>query len=254
MIGPQKDGWSWPAVFAHRGGGALAPENTLAGIRLAAVLGCAAVEFDVMLSADSVPVLIHDDTVDRTTNGRGPVSGLTAAQLSMLDAGSMRHKAFSGEPIPDFESAARLCIGLGLAANVEIKPAPGFEVETGEVVARMANRLWAGEVQRPLVSSFSEAALVAARRAAPAIPMGLLVGSIPADAVARCRRLGCISLHADVDAWTQPQIRDIKAAGLFVLGYTENDPSLAARWRMAGADALVTDRPDLFGALDRDGN
>ena len=240
--------WRWPSVFAHRGGGALAPENTLAGIRLAAAIGCAAVEFDVMLSADSVPVLIHDDTVDRTTNGCGRVSTLNAAQLFRLDAGCVRHPAFSGEPLPAFEAAARLCIALGLAANVEIKPAPGHEAVTGQVVAEMVARLWSEDVKAPLLSSFSETALIAARSAVPDLSLGLLVERIPEDAVARCRRLGCMSLHADASEWTEAQIRETKAAGLFVLGYTENDPVQAEQWWAAGADALVTDRPDVLKA------
>lgn len=246
--------WRWPALFAHRGGGALAPENTLAGIRLAAALGCSGVEFDVMLSLDSVPVLIHDETVDRTTNGSGRVAGLSSGELARLDAGCKHGKAFSGEALPTFEAAARLCIELGMSANVEIKPARGFEAETGALVASLSQRLWGGANGKPLLSSFSETALIAARQTAPRLSFGLLVEEIPTDAIERCRRLGCVCLHANVDAWTEARIEALKAAGLFVLGYTENDPGRARRWWTAGADALVTDRPDLLLSDDHVAN
>ena len=132
--------WPLPRWFAHRGGGSLAPENTLAGIRLAAGLGFKAVEFDVMLSGDGTPVLIHDETLERTTNGRGLVCDTPDAVLFALDAGQ-------GERIPRFVEAAALCRQLGLLANVEIKPASGHEERTAEVVARLGAELWRGAEQ-----------------------------------------------------------------------------------------------------------
>ena len=123
-------GWSLPRVFAHRCGGALAPENTLAGLRVAARLGLRAVEFDVMLSADASPWLLHDESLQRTTNGRGRVCETRDAQLRMLDAGAHQHPAFTGEAIPTLAAAAHACRQLGLSANVEIKPAAGFEALT----------------------------------------------------------------------------------------------------------------------------
>ena len=101
-----------PRWIAHRGGGSLAPENTLAGIRLAARLGFRAVEFDVMLSADGTPFLIHDETLERTTNGHGPVCATPDRVLHRLDAGQ-------GESLPTLAQAAALCRELGLLANVE---------------------------------------------------------------------------------------------------------------------------------------
>ena len=149
-----------PRWFAHRGGGSLAPENTLAGIRLAASLGYKAVEFDVMLSADGTPVLIHDETLERTTNGRGDVCATPDARLFALDAGQ-------GERIPRFVDAAALCIELGLLANVEIKPAAGHDVATAEAVSRLSADLWRGAAVQPLLSSFSLEALEVARDLAP---------------------------------------------------------------------------------------
>jgi len=165
-MSPPAPAWPLPRVFAHRCGGALAPENTLAGLRIAAAMGGRAVEFDVMLSADGPPRLIHDETLERTTNGAGRVCETPDAVLQGLDAGSQQHRAYAGEPLPSLGDAAALCHELGLMANVEIKPATGFEAITGEVVARRISELWQGR-PLPLVSSFSPAALEAARRAVP---------------------------------------------------------------------------------------
>ncbi len=163
--------WPHPRLIAHRGGGALAPENTLAGLRTAASLGYRGVEFDVMLSADGTPVLIHDETLERTTDGRGRVADASDAELARLDAGSWHGEQFAGEPLPSFGDAAELCLALGLWANVEIKPSAGREAETGRKVAQAARELWAGAAP-PLLSSFSLEALAAARDAAPELPRG----------------------------------------------------------------------------------
>lgn len=235
--------WPWPRVFAHRCGGSLAPENTLEGLEVAARYGTG-VEFDVMLSADGTAHLIHDETLERTTSGRGRVAEVGDAQLATLDAGAWFSPRFAGARIPLFEEAARRCLALGLAVNIEIKPAAGQALRTGQVVARLTRELWQGASCPPLLSSFSETALEAAREVAPELPRGLLVEAVPPDWRQRCERLGVRALHADTRTLSQPQARAVKAAGLWLVLYTENDAT-AARERFAwGADGLITDRPD----------
>src|SRR5262245_35511267 len=112
--------WPFPQIVGHRGGGTLAPENTLAGIRTAAQMGCGGVEFDVMLSADGVPVLIHDETLERTTNGHGSVATTAYASLASLDAGAWFDPRFRGERVPTLDQAGKLCVELGLWANIEV--------------------------------------------------------------------------------------------------------------------------------------
>ena len=180
---------SLPRWFAHRGGGCLVPENTLAGIRLAARLGFKAVEFDVMLSGDGTPVLIHDETLERTTNGAGSVCEIPDAVLFSLDAGN-------GEPIPRFTDAALLCRQLGLLANVEIKPATGFERSTAEIVARLTGELWRDAPVQPLISSFSLEALEIARDLAPQIRRGILFEAVPADWLAEMQHLQALPCFA----------------------------------------------------------
>lgn len=237
--------WPCPRVIAHRGGGGLAPENTLAAIRTGAQRGFAGVEFDVMLSRDSVPVLIHDETLERTTNGTGAVASAAWEDLAALDAGTWFGAAFAGEPLPRYEDAARLCVDLGLWANVEIKPAGGFERETGRVVAAMSAALWRAAPVAPLVSSFSTDALEAAAAAAPGLARGLLVEAIPDDWRNAVVRLGCVSLHCSFRHLTMEQARAVKDAGCALLCYTVNDPATARELFAWGVDAVVTDRLDL---------
>jgi glycerophosphoryl diester phosphodiesterase len=230
-----------PRWIAHRGGGSLAPENTLAGIRLAARLGFRAVEFDVMLSAEGTPVLIHDETLERTTNGAGRVCDTPDATLFALDAGH-------GQRIPRFTEAAALCRELGLLANVEIKPANGHEVATAEVVARLTAELWRGAEIPPLISSFSLVALEVARDLAPAIQRGVLFEAPPADWLAELRRLQAVSLHCDADLLDDDALTLARAYGIPVLCYTVNTEKQAKTLFARGVSALFTDRLDLFAA------
>jgi len=235
--------WPLPRLFAHRCGGALAPENTLAGLVVAARLGCRAVEFDVMLSADGTPWLIHDETLERTTDGSGCVAASPDALLAKLDAGCRQHPAFAGEPLPTLASAAALCRRLGLHANVEIKPAAGFEAVTGEVVARAVADLWR-DVPAPLVSSFSAEALAAARRVAPQLPLGCLWTQPSADWRALFDSLQAFSVHCAADRVTDDFLAAADAAGAPVLCFTVNDAAQAsALWRR-GVAAVFSDRPD----------
>jgi len=236
--------WPYPRVLAHRGGGTLAPENTLGAIRLGASLGFGGVEFDVMLAGDGTPVLIHDPTLRRTTGARGEVAARSYAELERLDAGAWRGARWRGERIPRFEEAARLCQELGTWANVEIKPAPGYEWRTGSAVAGLAAELWRSAGQPPVLSSFSPVALAAARQAAPHLPRGLLLGRVPAHWRELVRDLGCIALHANYRALRARLVREAHDAGCAVLAWTVNDRRAARRLLGWGVDCLVTDRLD----------
>ena len=245
---PHNARWPWPRVIAHRGGGQLAPENTLAAIRRGHAMGFRAVEFDVMLAADLVPVLIHDETLERTTNGRGRVVEHASAALATLDAGSWFGTAFQGEPVPTFADAARLCQSLGLWANIEIKPAAGQDIETGQRTALLAADIWKNAPgPLPLLSSFSVPALAAARDLAPQFPRGLLVSAVPADWQSRADALGCVSLHCNQSKLDESTARAVVAAGYGLATYTVNDPAIARRLFSWGVDAVFTDRLDLVG-------
>jgi glycerophosphoryl diester phosphodiesterase len=252
--------WPYPRVLAHRGGGTLAPENTLAALRVGHEHGYRAAEFDAMLAADGVPVLMHDDTIDRTTDGRGATDAHTAAQLARRDAGGWHSELFRGEPVPTLQATLDWCRAHAVWTNIEIKPQAGSDWRTGDAVARVAARHW-GERLRPgsdtaagadpvlpLLSSFSARALAAARNAAPGLPRGLLVESVGDDWQGRLAALGCVALHTDQARLTRAQARAIKDAGYWLFCYTVNEPARARTLFDWGVDAFCTDRIDLIAA------
>jgi glycerophosphoryl diester phosphodiesterase len=239
------------SVIGHRGAAARAPENTLAGLRKAHELGATWVEFDVMLTRDGVPILIHDETLHRTTNGRGRVPDRTLAEIRALDAGAWFSPAFAGERVPTLEEAVALLLELGLNANVEIKPATGHETATGEVVADTLRRLWPEDGPRLLLSSFERPALAAARMVAPAIPRGLLAEALPGDWVEAMQALECATLHLGHTDISAAALELLPAAGVPVLLYTVNTVARAQALLAAGATALFTDAPDLLLAALR---
>lgn len=228
-----------PRWFAHRGGGNAAPENTLAGLRLAARLGFRAVEFDVMLSGDGTPVLIHDETLERTTNGSGRVADTPDEILFRLDAGN-------GERIPRLSEAAALCRQYGLLANVEIKPSTGCEVRTGEVVAEQVVQLWRGASVAPLLSSFSLEALERAADVAPDIERGLLFEAVPANWRESKERLRAVSLHCDAALVGDEILAEARRFDVPVLCYTVNSPELAKSLFERGVSAVFTDNLEGF--------
>ncbi|GAB7127237.1 glycerophosphodiester phosphodiesterase [Silvimonas sp. JCM 19000] len=233
--------WPYPKLFAHRGGGNLAPENTLPGMQKALALRFSAVEFDVKLTADNVSIVIHDDTLERTSNGEGALAELDYEQLDGIDAGSWKGAEFAGTPVPRFSDIASFCITELMFANVEIKPCPGREQETGKQVAQEAARYWQRERTPPLLSSFSEVALLAARKAAPDLPRGLLIHEWVEDWGTRLRALDAVSLHCNHEILTAQRVADIHAAGYRVLAYTVNDKRRAQQLIDWGVDGLFTD-------------
>ena len=238
--------WPYPRWVAHRGAGKLAPENTLAAFRLGAAHGYRAFECDVKLSADGVPFLLHDATLERTTNGHGTAGDLPWAALSQLDAGSWHSRAFAGEPMPSLQALAAFVQRNGLALNIEIKPTPGQEQITGQVVAEHAARLWAGQATPPLLSSFSPHALASAQAAQPGLPRALLLDTLWAGWSDRAAALGCVAVvthHALMDAALCAQLQ---AAGRRALVYTVNEPADAQRLLALGIDGLITDAVDRF--------
>lgn len=237
-------------IIAHRGGGTLAPENTLAAIRHGHALGFGGVEFDVMLAREEVPVLMHDDTLERTTNGSGALADKTAAELALLDAGGWRGARYAGEPVPTFAAAGKLCVELKLFANVEIKPyAPGGEAVargTGRLTALSTRGLWAGAAQPPLLSSFSGIALEAAMQAAPELQRAYLFDAVPADWQARVAMLNCVAVHCNARKLDAQTAAAIKGAGYGLMCWTVNDPAEGEKLFAWGVDAICTDRLDLF--------
>jgi glycerophosphoryl diester phosphodiesterase len=238
--------WPYAGVVAHRGGGSLAPENTLVAFDTGARFGFKMAECDVKLSADDVLFLLHDDTVDRTSNGHGAAAVLSYDEIAAFDAGSWLDTKFAGERMPTLTDLAESLDRLEMGVNLEIKPSPGRELHTGTAVANAAARLWRGRTP-PLLSSFSDEALAAARDAVPELPRGLLVTIVPPDWRERAERLRCESIHVAHTSLDADVVRAFKAAGLFIMAYTVNDLARARLLAEWGVDAICTDRIDTIG-------
>ena len=240
--------WPYPYWIAHRGAGKRAPENTLAAFREGAAQGFRMFECDVKLSADDVPFLLHDSTLERTTSGLGTAGERPWAALSQLDAGGWHGPRHAGEAIPTLAAIARFVVANGLAVNLEIKPTPGVETRTGDFVSRAAAQLWRRNTPPPLLSSFDLAALEAAAAAAPALPRALLLDELWPGWFETARRLACravVTHHSLMDAALTQRLH---GAGLRALVYTVNAPAELAAMRAAGVDGVITDEVERYSA------
>jgi len=238
--------WYFPPWIAHRGAGQLAPENTLAAFRLGASHGYRMFECDVKLSSDGIPFLLHDDTLERTTNGQGIAGQQTWQALAQLDAGHWHSAPYKGEPIPSLDAIAAYCISNGFDLNIEIKPTTGTDEQTGTVVAEHAARLWQNESRKPLLSSFKPDALQAALDKAPELPRGLLLNELWTGWLETALMLGCVAIISNHKLWDTSSVTQAKSAGFKVLGYTVNDEADVQRLLALGTDGIITDRLEFF--------
>jgi glycerophosphoryl diester phosphodiesterase len=246
--------WPYPRWVAHRGAGKLAPENTLAAFRLGAQYGYRMFECDAKLSADGVPFLMHDATLDRTTNARqvfGPAPGNVGgehpwAELAKLDAGAWHSRSYAGEPLPTLENVSGFCIANGYFLNIEIKPTPGTERATGEVVARHAARLWNDAAVPPLLTSFRVEALEGALATAAQLPRGLLLDTLWDGWFEAAQKLEVAAIVCNHSLWDVATVKRAHDAGWRCLSYTVNDEWAAQRLLALGTDGIITDRVDLF--------
>lgn len=241
--------WPLPLWVAHRGAGKLAPENTLAAFRLGASHGYRAFECDVKLSSDGVPFLLHDATLERTTPEQGVAGLRTWSELSRMDAGSWHSRAFAGEPMPSLEAVARYVQRNGFALNVEIKPTPGQELDTGAAVGTACASLWAQASTPLLFSSFRPEALQGARESAPQIPRALLVDTLYPGWFELARSLDCVAVVTNYKVMNAEVIDQLHGAGIRGLCYTVNDPAEARRLLTLGRqgiDGIITDAVDRF--------
>ncbi len=238
--------WPYPSLCAHRGAGKQAPENTMAAMRVGAEFGYRMFEFDAKLSGEGTVFLLHDDTVDRTTDGHGRAAQMTLAELMRLDAGGWHSPEFAGEGIPTLARVAKWLLANDYFANIEIKPCPGRELETGAAVAHEADLLFRDADVAPLITSFSPRALQGARESAPDLPRGLLCDALAPDWVDRCEELGCDVIDPHYLALTEAIVDQAHDAGLRVATYTVNDPEFVAQLQDWGVDTVITDSVDLI--------
>lgn len=233
----------FPFVIGHRGSPRTAPENTLASFRQAARDGATWVEFDVSLTSDGRAVIFHDDDLDRTSDGTGPLAATPFDALRSLDAGSWFGPAFAGEPVPTLEEALELFRETGLSFNMEIKPDRGREVETAEVALAIARDCWPADAPPPLISSFSRASVATAKEVQPGWPRDLLFDRVTEDWKEVGAQLGVISFGANHLHLTAADVAAMHDAGYGVMAYTVNDVERAKTLKSWGVDGLFTDIP-----------
>jgi glycerophosphoryl diester phosphodiesterase len=238
--------WPYPRWIAHRGAGKQAPENTLAAFRLGAQHGYRAFECDVKLSRDGVPFLLHDATLDRTTSATGPAAAHDWAALSRLDAGGWHSARFAGEPLPTLHAIARFVRASGFALNIEIKPTPGDERNTGRVVGEATLQLWHGDPVPPLFSSFQPEALLGVRETAPALPRALLIDDAWPGWLEMALSLGCVAVVTNHKLMDPALRRSLREAGQRALCYTVNEAADVARLEALAIDGIITDAVDRF--------
>jgi glycerophosphoryl diester phosphodiesterase len=221
-------------LYAHRGASAEAPENTLAAFRRALAAGADGIELDVHLSADGVPVVIHDEALERTTDGHGAVAAHPLAMLQSLDAGSWFAPPFVGEPLPTLEQALRLLAGR-LRLNLEVK-----QTRAGMAVLELLEQFPQAEA---VISSFDHALLVRLRCAAPDLALAVLAESDWHLALSRARALRACAFHPRADLVSRPLLAACRGLRLPVFAWTVDDPAEARRLARLGIDGLFTNDP-----------
>lgn len=240
-IGPQRD-----EVQAHRGASAIAPENTIAAFRAAAEAGAKWVELDVALSADGTLVVIHDDSVDRTSSGKGSLGELTGAEIGALDAGAWFDPGFAGERIPTLAETIAALGELGLSANVEIKQHKHHKSLDQLVCAVQADISKRAANTQIMISSFDPEALKAMHALEPELEMAMLWGRPPEDWAEQLAAIPATTIHMHFKALSIGLLEETTKRGIKVRAWTCNDPVQLVSFWGAGLSGVITDNPKVF--------
>ena len=236
-----------PRLIAHRGAKNSAPENTLAAINEAAKCGAGWVELDVQLTEDNVPVVIHDRTLERTTNGSGKVKNIDSKSLTSLDAGHWFDARYEGEKVPLLLDALDLCQKLNLGVNLEIKT---YETSIHNTVLRtlaVVDKFGRDFEEKLLFSSFDTRVLSIIRNLARTSPRGLLVDNFQSDLAADLSECDCFSIHPAISFLkNQTTIEKVLSFNVPIIPYTVNDTNTAKRLAELNINTFITDEPKIF--------
>lgn len=232
--------------FAHRGASGVCPENTMAAFRKAIELGATGIETDVQMTKDGKLILIHDETLQRTTNGQGLVRDYTLEEIQQLDAGSWFNEQFREERLPSLEELLELAQERGIIVNIELKNGAIQYPELEEKVIACIRRY--GMEDRIVISSFNHYSLVKCKSIAPEIRTGILYMEGLYKAWEYGRTVGADALHAYKYAVLPEWVEEAKAIGVVYHPFTVNDPEEMKRLIAAKVAGIITDFPDL---LDR---
>lgn len=232
-----------PPVIAHRGARSDAPENTLAALRLAREQGANWVEFDVKITQDGVPILMHDETLERTTNGAGAVAETDWNVIAKLDAGKGYDARYAGEAVPRLSDALRVALECNLNVNLELKPCLGRALATTMVALIEASRVWPDSRQPPLLSSFDVESLVIAAQFQPHWPRSLLLDAWREDWRDLVTAIQASAIGIDEALLTPQRVVSLAESHLPILAYTVNDPARAKELLGMGVSAVFADNP-----------
>lgn len=237
-------------IIAHRGASGHAPENTLAAFKKAVALGATFIETDLQLSRDAHFVAIHDDTVNRTTNGQGKVHDQTLATLRRLDAGSWFGSEYTGERIPTLEEILEFSKKNDVVFYLELKPSGSWGGEHALVGALRES----GEAARVVVISFDPSILAGLRKIEPTLMTGVLYDGQLADPLKSALDVGARQIVVRGDLVTPVMLEQARKRDLQVVCWTVNHPAHIRMLVTAGVDGIMSDYPDrLVSLLKRDG-
>jgi glycerophosphoryl diester phosphodiesterase len=239
----------FPQYIAHRGAGSLAPENTMAALRMAHSYGINAVEFDVMLAKNHVPMLNHDNQLGRNILGTGEFIEYDSHALDHMDAGSYHSNQFIAEPVARFQTAFEFCIKHQLWMNIELKPYPGQDIITGHIVAQTIKnhqQRYPHHHAHYLISSFSIDALLATKKELPTAPLAMLWEQLPTNWQTTLKSINCTTIHLNYQTLTTPQINALLKHHITIRCYTVNDQTQATNLFIEGIHGIFTDNPVLL--------
>ena len=233
-------------VAAHRGVSSLAPENTLSAFRKAAEMGCEWIELDVQLTRDNVPVVIHDKTVQRCTNGTGIVSEMDLVELKSLDAGTWFSEAFCQEQVPTLKESLLLANNYNLNVNIELKIYPEDNVillceEVIKVITETKTPL-----SNILFSSFDLEAIKYMHKCQPTIRRGQLWEVLPENVLLHLTEIDAYSAHCDYRYLKEEQAKRLKQKGYKIFCYTANNPEQVRAHKDWGVDLVFSDMPQAY--------
>lgn len=233
-------------IAGHRGAASLAPENTLSGFKKALYSGVKWIELDTQLSADNIPVIFHDETVNRCTNGQSKVADLTFEQLTALDAGSWFSEEFADEKIQSLAQTLVFFMANDLSMNLEIKIHHDHQVQP--LIDEVAKVLEAINFphEKLIISSFSVLALEYGRQVMPTVRLGYITDHDPLPMIIKLNALNLYSMHLDYKIVTQEMAKKVIQTELKLIIWTLNDLQQASKFRDWGVDMIITDKPDVF--------
>ncbi|MEZ8630566.1 glycerophosphoryl diester phosphodiesterase [Vibrio lentus] len=233
-------------ITGHRGAASLAPENTLVSIEQAAKAGATWIEIDTQLSADGTPMVFHDKTVNRCTNGTGNIADLDLTALKTLDAGSWFGSEFAGTTIPTLSEALDKCLELDVTLNLEIKIYDDKAIQplVEKVAALVEQKQF--PVEKLLISSFKKEALNLCQQMMPEVKRGFICEVWNDFSLESVKSLDLYSIHIDHRILDEKTAKAIKDSGAVLKIWTLNDPKLASKYLNLGVDNIITDVPNKF--------